>query len=107
MIALAMRVDDELGDRAAKMSLAPWNHEIKTLLLNGANEPLRIRVAVWCSGRPPNNVNALAFEELQHRTTPLAVAIANQHTPIYQDAVNRIRQAADGLHHEGFNRVSC
>ena len=106
MVPLAVIVDDELGDRAAKMSLAQWNHEIKTFLLDRANEPLRIRVAVRRPERCPNTANALAFEELQHRTTPLAVPIANQHTPIYQDAVNRIRQAADGLHNEGFIRVS-
>jgi len=32
MVPLAVIVGDELGDRAAKMSLAQWNHEIKTFL---------------------------------------------------------------------------
>src|SRR6187200_2536913 len=106
MVPLAVIVDDELGDRAAKMSLAQWNHEIKTFLLDRANEPLRIRVEVRRRERCRITANAFAFEELKHGTTPLAVPIANLHTPIYQDAVNRIRQAADGLHHEGFIRVS-
>src|SRR4030095_7239996 len=97
MIPLAMIVDDVLGDCAAKMSLAQWDHAIKTLLLDRANEALRIRVAVRCPERRPNDSNALVFEELQHGTTPLAVPIANQHAPMYQDAINRIRQAADGL----------
>jgi hypothetical protein len=36
MVPLAVIVDDELGDHAAKMSLAQWNHEIKTFLLDRA-----------------------------------------------------------------------
>ena len=106
MVPLAVIVDNELGDRAAKMSLAQWNHEIKTFLLDRANEPLRIRVAVRRPERCPNTADALAFEELQHRTTPLAVPIANQKTPVRQDTVDRIRHVANGLHHEGFIRVS-
>lgn len=42
------------------------------------------------------------FEKLQQGPTPLAVPIANQHAPICQDAVDRIRHAAHGLHHESF-----
>jgi hypothetical protein len=34
MVPLAVIVDDELGDRAAKMSLAQWDHKIKTLLFD-------------------------------------------------------------------------
>ena len=106
MVALAMIMDDELGDRAAKMSLAQRDHAIKTLILDRANEPLRVRVAVWCPERRPDDPDTLLFEELQHGTTPLAVPIANQHAPVCQDAVNRIRQAADGLQYEGFIRLS-
>jgi len=37
MVPLAVIVGDELGDRAAKMSLAQWNHEIKTFLFERTN----------------------------------------------------------------------
>jgi hypothetical protein len=42
------------------------------------------------------------FKEFQYATAPLPVAIADQHTSLWQDAINRIRQVAHGLNDEGF-----
>ena len=102
MIPLSMVVGDELGNRASKMSLPQWNYARKALLLDRPNEPLCVRVAVRCSERRLNDPNSLLLEELQHGTTLLSIAIADQHATVSQDTVNRIRQAAYGLHHEGF-----
>ncbi len=101
MIPLDMVVGDELGDCASKMSLPQRDHARKALLLDRPNEPLRVRVAVRCPERRLNDPNALLFEEFQHGTTPLPIAVAYQHATVGQDTVNRIRQAAYGLHQEG------
>ena len=91
MIALMMVVGNEFGDGTTQPALLHEDHPIQAFLFDRANEALRIRIAVRCQERRPNDPDTLLFEELQHGTTPLAVPIANQHAPVCQDAIDRIR----------------
>ena len=101
MIPLGMVVRDELGDRASK-TLTQRDHARKAFLLDRPNEPLRVRVAVRCPERRLNDTDSFPLEELQHRTTPLSIAIADQDATVSQDSVNRIRQAVYALQNKGF-----
>jgi hypothetical protein len=89
MVPLTRVVGHELGNRAPKMGL-PQNHVLQTLFLDRPDEPLCVGIAVGCPERRPNDPDSLVFEKRQHRMIPLSVAIANQHGPICQDAVDGI-----------------
>ena len=102
MVPLTVVVRHEICNRATKMALPQQDHALEALLLDRPHESFRVRVAVRCPQRRLNDSHALLLEERQHGTTPLSIAIADQHATVSQDPVHRIRQAAHGLHHEGF-----
>ena len=101
VVPLAMVVGHELGNRTSKMSLSEQDHALEALLLDRPNESLRVRIAVRCQERRLNDPHSVLVEERQRGTTPLSIAIADQHATVSQDTVNRIRQAAHALQHKG------
>jgi len=87
MIPLCMVVGDELRNRASKMSFPEHDHALEALFLDRPNESLRVRVAVRCTERRPNDSHTFVFNEFQYATAPLAIAIADQYASLYQDAI--------------------
>jgi len=102
MIPLCMVVGDELRNRASQMPFPEQDHALEARFLDRPNESLRVRIAVRCTERRPNDSHTFVFNEFQYATAPLAMAIADQFASLYQDAINRIRQVAHGLHDERF-----
>jgi hypothetical protein len=86
MIPLVVVVGHELGYRATKMPLPEQDHALEALLLDRPNESLRVRVAVGCAERCPNDSYSLVFKEFQYATAPLPIAIADQYASVRQDA---------------------
>ena len=46
MVAFAMIVDEEFGERATEVPLTQRNHAVQAFLFDGANKAFRVRIAV-------------------------------------------------------------
>jgi hypothetical protein len=106
MIPPAMVVLDEFCERPAEVTLAQRNHSIEAFFLDRPHESLgvsiRIRGARWCQDR----ADAGGAKPLTHRTAPLPIPIAGQHTMSHQHAVIcRRRETHDLAHEQGLAKV--
>ena len=77
MVAFAMIVSDELGERPTEMPLAERNHAVQAFLFNGANKPLRVRFAVGRTERRPDDAHTGLFKQVPNRGAPLAIPVTN------------------------------
>jgi hypothetical protein len=102
VVSLSMVVGHELGHRPAKMPFPQRDDAIEALFLDRPNEPLCVGVAVGCSEWRANDPDSFLFEEFQHGTTPLPVAVTDQDGTADQYTVNGIRQVTHGLNDECF-----
>ena len=102
MVPLTVVVRHEVRNRAAKVALAQRDHAVEAFLLDRPNEPLGVHVAVRRAERRLNDPNVLLFQELQHGTTPLPIAITDQHATTSQDTIEPIGQMTPGWDDERF-----
>ena len=78
MVALAMIVDEELGERTAKMPLTNRNEAVQVFLFDRANKPLRMRIAVRRAERCPDDARTGRFEQVSNRGALLPIPVADQ-----------------------------
>ena len=105
MIPLAMVMRRELPKGVPQVPFAKWDDAIQAFLLDGADEPLRMRVAVRGTGRCSDHTNANRVEQLVDRTAPLGIAIADQNSPVAERAVRLASQLPQTLDDERFVRI--
>ena len=102
MVRLTVVVRHEVRNRASKVALTQRDPAVEAFLLDRPNEPLSVRVAVRRAKRRLNDPDVLLFQELPHSTTPLPIAITDQHATTSQDAIEPIGQMTHGLDDERF-----
>jgi hypothetical protein len=78
MVAFAMIVDEGLGERTAEVPLTKRNKAVQAFLFDGANKPLRVRIAVRRAERCPDYSHTGRLKQVSNRGTPLPIAIADQ-----------------------------
>ena len=105
MVALAMIVGHELGERATEMPLTERNHPIQAFLFDGPNKPLRMRIAVRRPKRCLDDAHTRRLEQIPNREAPLPIAVADQDAVSVDHAVGRGGELACDLEHEGLVRM--
>src|SRR4029434_3252160 len=78
MIAFTEIVGDEFGHRPAKMAFTERDHLVQAFLLDRADKPLRVGVAVRRSVRCLNDSDTSCLEEVRNGDTPPPISVANQ-----------------------------
>ena len=89
----------------AKLPLTQGDDSIQALLLDGPDEPLRMRVAVRRTRRCPNHANARRVEQLLRSAAPLRIPIAQQDPSLAQQAVALTGHMPQALNDECLVRV--
>lgn len=102
VVSFAIVVCDEVGERPPEVAFTWRDHTIQAFLFDRANEPLRMRIAVWCPERCPDHADARCREEALDAKAPLAITITDQHAIRVEAAVGVLRQVAHGRDEEGF-----
>jgi hypothetical protein len=64
MVAFAMIMDHELGERTTKVPFPERNHAVQALFLYRPNKPLRVRIAVGCAERCPDHAHTGRLEQV-------------------------------------------
>lgn len=105
VVSFVMVVRDEVGERPPQVPFTERDHAIQAFLFDRADEPLRMRIAVWCPERCPDHANACCREDALDAKAPFAITIADQHAIRVEAAVGVFRQVAHGLDEEGFIRM--
>jgi hypothetical protein len=78
MRPLAVVVVDEDADDVLKLAAVEDQQPVQALGTDGADEPLRDRVRLWCSQRRLHDPDASAAEDLVEAAAVLGVAVANE-----------------------------
>ena len=102
VVSFAMVVCDEVDERPPEVTFTERDDAIQAFLFDRADEPLRMRVAVWCPERCPDDADARCREETFDAKAPLAITIADQHAMRVEASVGVLRQVTHGLDEEGF-----
>jgi hypothetical protein len=102
VVSFVMVVRDEVGERPPQVAFTERDHAIQAFLLDRADEPLRMGIAVWCPERCPDHANARCREDALDAKAPFTITIADQHAIRVGAAVGVFRQMAHGLDEEGF-----
>ena len=74
MVAFELVVGHKLRNRTSEVAVAERNDPVLVFLLDGANEPLRVRVTVGRSGRCSDQAHTRSIEELPNGLAPFPVA---------------------------------
>jgi len=86
MKALPMIVGHKFLDDVPEMSLAEKDEVIQTLVFDGFDKPLRMRVAVRALRRDPHALHALLPQERLERLREQRIAVVDQ---IGRDSIGR------------------
>ena len=78
MIAFTVIVGDEFGHRPAKMAFTDRDQAVQAFLLDCANKPLCVGIAVRRAERGLHDSHASSLEEVLNGDTPLPISVANQ-----------------------------
>jgi hypothetical protein len=78
MIAFTVIVGDEFGLHPAQVAFTGWDHAVQAFLLNRADKPLRVGIAVRRPERCLHDSNASRLEEVLNGDTPLPISVADQ-----------------------------
>ncbi|MEM7203902.1 MAG: hypothetical protein AAF628_26805 [Planctomycetota bacterium] len=101
MRPLAVVVLNELGERSAKVSFTEQDQTTEALRLHRSDESLGDRVHVGRLGRRRQEGDARVLEDPLELSGELAVPIQNEETLVAEGAVDRVREVACDLRHEG------
>jgi hypothetical protein len=78
VIAFTVIVGDEFGHRPAEMAFTEWDHAVQAFLLDCANKPLCVCIAVRRTERGLHDSHASSLEEVLNGDTPLPISVADQ-----------------------------
>ena len=78
MIAFTVIVGDEFGHRPAKVAFTERDHLIQAFLLDRADKPLRVGIAVRRTERCLHDSHASSLEKVLNGAAPLQISIADQ-----------------------------
>jgi len=101
MVSFVMVVRHVLTDRASQVALAERDQPTQAFELDGPNEPLCMRVAVWSADGRLDDLDTGGAQKREHWAAPFAIAIANQHRARVETTVDVVGQMAHALQHEG------
>ena len=102
VVSFAMVVCDEVDERPPEVTFTERDDAIQAFLFDRADEPLRMRIAVWCPERCADHANARCREEALDPKAPFAITIAEQHAMHVTACVAVLRQVPHGLDEKGF-----
>src|SRR4029453_5435938 len=107
MIAFTVIVGDEFGPRPAEMAFTERDHLAQAFLLDRADKPLRIGIAVrrteWCL----HDSDTRSREEALTGGTPLPIPVAYRDGRRAEFSLNGVSQLAHRLDDERFIRIRC
>jgi hypothetical protein len=83
------------------VALAERDQPTQAFELDGPNEPLCMRVAVWSADGRLDDLDTGGAQKREHWAAPFAIAIANQHRARVETTVDVVSQMAHALQHEG------
>jgi hypothetical protein len=109
MIAFTEIVGDEFGHRPAKMAFTERDHLVQAFLLDRADKPLRVGIAVRRSERCLHDSDTSRLEEVLNGDTPPLISVANQDRMRAEESRNRVSQVMHRLDDElfiGIRRVA-
>jgi len=98
MVSFVMVVRHVLTDRASQVALAERDQPTQAFELDGPNEPLCMRVAVWSADGRLDDLDTGGAQKREHWAAPFAIAIANQHRARVETTVDVVSQMAHALH---------
>jgi hypothetical protein len=101
VVALAMVVEHEVGERTPEVPFTQRNHPIQAFLFDGPNEAFRMRIAVRGTERNLDHAHTRRLEQLPNRKAPLPIAVADQDAVAVEHALVRRGQLADNLTYKG------
>ena len=94
MVSFVMVVRHVLTDRASQVALAERDQPTQAFELDGPNEPLCMRVAVWSADGRLDDLDTGGAQKREHWAAPFAIAIANQHRARVETTVDVVGQMA-------------
>jgi hypothetical protein len=83
--ALAVVVGQISAKHVFEVAAAEDQQPVETLASNGANEPLRVGVGLWCPDRCSDDLDPFAAEDLVEGGAELAVAVVNPEPRPFED----------------------
>ena len=105
MIAFTVIVGDEFGHRPAELAFTERDHLAQAFLLDRADEPLRIGIAVrrtkWCL----HDSDTRSREEVLNGGTPFPIPVADQDRTRAESSLDVVSQLAHRLDDERFIRI--
>ena len=81
------------------MAFAQEYEATQTLLFYGTNEALRIRVALWNSGRTKNDLHAAGFKSMPKTLTVLGIAVDDEVGFAQREAIHGVDELTSDLSH--------
>src|SRR5688500_10601445 len=100
MIAFTVIVGDEFGHGPAKMAFTERDHLVQAFLLDRADKPLCICIAVRRTERCLYDSHASSLEEVLNGDTPLPISVADQNGVRAEYSLNRVSQVTHRLDDE-------
>lgn len=107
MIAFTVIVGDEFGHGPAKMAFTERDHLVQAFLLDRADKPLCICIAVRRTERCLYDSHASSLEEVLNGDTPLPISVADQNGARAEYSLNRVSQVTHRLDDELFIGIRC
>ena len=102
VVSFEMVVCDEVDERLPEVAFTERDHAIQAFLFDRADEPLRMRIAVWCPERRPDHANARCREEALDAQGSISDHDRRSACERVAASVAVLRQVAHGLDEEGF-----
>jgi len=90
-----------LVDRIRQGVFAQHHHLLQGLLLDGAHKPFAVGVHIRTAGRQEDRFHTTVLEQRIKRLRELRVPVVDQRAFAQQEPLERVRQLASTLLHEG------